>query len=97
MTIETAEYWNGHTVLDQYAWPGGYQMIYVTRDGDVLCAKCAWIAIVGDNPTISTVYWEGADLYCDDCGALLPSAYGDPDELRCGICALPGCHRNCEV
>ena len=26
---------------DSYAWPGGYEIEYVTTDGDVLCANCA--------------------------------------------------------
>jgi hypothetical protein len=28
----------------------------------------------------SSIYWEGPDEACSDCGSALPSAYGEPDE-----------------
>jgi hypothetical protein len=27
-------------IRDKYAWPGGYDMVFITRDGGVLCADC---------------------------------------------------------
>ncbi len=26
--------------VQYYAWPGGYEIFYITEDGEVLCAKC---------------------------------------------------------
>lgn len=31
--------------VEKYAWPGGYEIAYVTDDGEVLCADCV------NNPT----------------------------------------------
>lgn len=70
-----------------YAWPGGYEIHYVTHTGDVLCHKCAndnlmqtidpdshdWFIVGAD------VHWEGAPLICDHCGREIESEYGDPD------------------
>lgn len=77
------------TPLPAYAWPGAYPMIYVDLSGpgdyghygDVLCATCAWRAIVTDDtPMASDVHYEGPPEYCADCGIAIPSAYGDPEE-----------------
>jgi hypothetical protein len=74
--------------LATYAWPGGYPIIYIDvsgpedigQHGDVLCAECAWHAIVRDDtPMARDCYMEGPDEYCADCGVAIPSAYGDPD------------------
>lgn len=75
--------------LFAYAWPGGYPMIYLTKDGSVLCPECAsgkngsdasesnddpqWQLVAGD------IFYEGAPIQCDHCCVLIESAYGDPD------------------
>lgn len=28
-------------LLDSFAWPGGYPLFYLTRDGGTLCPQCA--------------------------------------------------------
>ena len=71
-----------------YAWPGGYQIHYVTKDCGVLCHNCAndeimrtidpddeQFYIVKDGG----VHWEGPPIYCDHCGREIESEYGDPD------------------
>ena len=50
------------------AWPGGYPMHYLTK-GDT-----------SDPVVAGDVYWEGPNIECEDCGGLIESAYGDPDE-----------------
>lgn len=65
--------------LSAYAWPGGYQLIYVTRGGLTVCPDCA-NEETSDPPTDVEVYWEGPDLTCEDCGKPIPSAYGDPED-----------------
>lgn len=70
-----------------YAWPGGYELHYYTKDGGVLCHNCAnehvmrtvdpddeQFYIVGGD-----VYWEGPATQCDHCGHDIESEYGDPD------------------
>lgn len=60
--------------LPAYAWPGGYPMLYVTRDGLAVCPTCA----NRDSSDLLgyDVNWEDADAQCDDCNAAIPSAYG---------------------
>jgi hypothetical protein len=60
-----------------YAWPGGYPIIYVTDDADILCADCA--AKEGDK-FLADIHYEGPPEYCADCGKEIESAYGDPAE-----------------
>lgn len=60
-----------------YAWPGGYPIIYYTKDGLVVCPKCA--NRDDDDLIASDIYWEGPNMPCDDCGKKIESAYGDPE------------------
>ena len=59
---------------------GGYTLIYLDNDDNVLCAECA-----AAEPEITTplnhqhAYWEGPDIYCEECGATIESSYGDPE------------------
>ena len=78
-------------VRDKYAWPGGYPLYAVMRDGAVYCHDCAKdraAKIIRD--TMSPPSWhaddvlagvdvnyEDNDLMCDGCNALIESAYGD--------------------
>lgn len=78
---------NGH------AWPGGYPMVLVMTDGEVLDAKCARenyrqirnTMRANDrrdswSPADVTVHWEGAPLHCAHCNKEIKSAYGEPDK-----------------
>lgn len=63
-----------------FAWPGGFDIEYITRDGDTLCAECAHREVLDYRGSVyAEVYYEGATEYCADCGAEIESAYGDPD------------------
>ena len=77
--------------LDAFAWPGGYPMFYVFRDGGVCCPKCANnnIELIDGERTNSHGGWalaaadvnyEDDSLACDHCSKLIPSAYGEPEE-----------------
>lgn len=59
---------------------GGYTLAMFI-DGDYVCPSCAGRMSYTDRQytdgTID-VYYEGPDLTCD-CGAILESAYGDPE------------------
>ncbi len=83
-----------HTDRPYYAWPGGYQMLYYTQDGGVLCPECA-NGLNGsesdteegkDDPqwkvTGQEPYYEGATIQCDHCGQDIESAHGDPHYNR---------------
>lgn len=74
--------------LEQYAWPGGYPVIYLPRGpsgdvtGDVLCADCAMRERdAGNMPhgMLCDVYMEGPSEFCAECNREIESAYGDPD------------------
>jgi hypothetical protein len=77
--------------LPAYAWPGGYPIIYIVADGEVLCPDCA----NGENGSEADldrtddpgwhlvgfeVYYEGAAEHCAHCNTEMESAYGDPGE-----------------
>ncbi len=63
--------------LPAHAWPGGYPIIYLTRDGEVYCAACANKDDLYSTPVAYRTYFEGPDLHCDECNTLIESAYGD--------------------
>ncbi len=69
------------TAFIPYAWPGGYPIIFSTRDeGDVLCAKCAKGLFILEHKDINcAAYYEGPTLQCTACQTDIESAYGDPD------------------
>ena len=72
-----------HLEWPAWAWPGGYPIYYVTRDGGCLCPTCAnenmnltldkdydqW-CIVGQE-----INYEDNDLQCDNCYAKIGAAY----------------------
>ncbi len=79
-------------IREPYAWPGGYPMYLVTRDGGALshraCKEC-WREIVssvladqlnsGWYPEGIDINWEDTDLYCDHTNERIESAYAEPD------------------
>lgn len=69
-----------------YVWPGGYPLHAVTSDGGRLCKDCCksefrsiGSTYPGDGWTVVGVgvNWEDTELYCDHCGNLIESAYGE--------------------
>ena len=68
--------------LRAYTDVGGYPIIYLTKENDVLCSTCATTALTDalNPPTSADVYWEGDPYDCDGCGYEIESAYGVPDE-----------------
>ena len=76
-------------VRNKYAWPGGYPMYAVMRDGGSLCHACASenakliisaTRYPGSNKmwecVAVEVNWEDEDLHCDNCDKPIESAYG---------------------
>jgi hypothetical protein len=76
-------------VRTPYAWPGGYPTYFVMSDGAALSIKAAKanrrniLEAIQDNLNDGwrviglDVNWEDHDLYCDDTGEKIESAYGD--------------------
>ena len=71
-----------------YAWPGGYPLYFVTRDGGALSFDAVQdnLALVladmrdgsGDwAVTAVDINYEDVELACDHTGEHIPSAYGD--------------------
>lgn len=74
-----------------YAWPGGYPMYFVTSCGEALsfaavrkhwrdvceayivrgCRGNGWLL------EASAINWEDPELYCDETGERIESAYAD--------------------
>ena len=66
--------------MDRFAWPGGYQINYLTADNSILCAACAQEElddpIDGEVPLLTPyIIWDGAEDYCEDCNEELPPEY----------------------
>jgi len=60
-----------------HSWPGAYPLVYLTREGNNLCAACASANDSPGDPTVSVdTHWEGSDLQCDECNEYIRSAYG---------------------
>jgi hypothetical protein len=55
---------------------GGYPIIYVSREGDVFCGKCAPRHVSRET---GSPFYEGSPEFCADCNEEIESAYGDPD------------------
>lgn len=64
--------------LPAFTSAGCYPLVYLTKRGNVLCAKCATANDDSDDPTTSgDIHWEGAPLDCDQCSWGIESAYGE--------------------
>jgi hypothetical protein len=69
----------------RYSSVGCYSVLYVTADGDCLCADCVnEEAQHEDDPSweveCADIHWEGPSLRCGHCGEEIESSYGDPAE-----------------
>ena len=78
-------------VRNKYAWPGGYPMFAVTKDGGVLSHE----AVRENYPTILRairsgadpqwevvgvdINWEDANLFCDHTNQRIESAYAEEE------------------
>jgi len=73
--------------LPAFAWPGGYPMFYLDKQGSTLCANCATKSLVDIEfaedfgATDCDVHWEGQPLICEECNCEIESAYGEPDPV----------------
>jgi len=69
--------------LSLYAFPGGYRILYLTKNNDVLCGDCARESETeyqwdfNDLPYAAFIHWEGDPLYCAECNKVLESEYGE--------------------
>ena len=66
--------------LPYHAWPGLYPLFYMDKQGNVLCPTCANRDVDQEAEVIDyDANWEGENLYCDDCGYRIESAYGEDE------------------
>jgi hypothetical protein len=81
--------------LPSFAWPGGYPIVYLFRDGGSLCPDCAnrhideidadirggrvWNSHGGWALSACDTHMEGEPEVCDHCGKEIESAYGPID------------------
>jgi hypothetical protein len=59
---------------------GGYPILYYSKDGSTLCARCASEEDTSDPVVGADIFYEGPAEMCEDCNAVIESAYGNPDE-----------------
>ena len=76
--------------VEQYAFPGCYEMVLITTDGGVICGDCARTEYEAlyrstkngdrDGWTVAgidaTCNWDEG-IYCDHCGREIKSAYAE--------------------
>ena len=72
-----------------YAWPGAYPLALITADGGCLCSDCTRKEFrlicaesfentnCGFRAVGVEVNWENMELYCDNCGKHMETAYGE--------------------
>jgi hypothetical protein len=70
---------NADGMLPAYAWPGGYPVLYLDNLNDTLCAECASKT---SDTAACFVHYEGPAEECAECGDLVASAYGDPNDAE---------------
>lgn len=64
--------------LPAYAWPGGYPLYYLDKQGSTVCSKCANREVDQSQEVVAWgTNWEDPDLYCDDCNERIESAYAE--------------------
>ena len=74
-----------------HAWPGGYPLYFITRDGaalsfeaakenrELICESIADDCNDGWQVVAVDVNWENSDLICDHTGEKIESACGETD------------------
>jgi hypothetical protein len=76
-------------VFPHYAWPGGYKVLYLDKEGNTLCPACVHEEASGrmnewSGPYTPFIHYEGAAEYCEGCSKFFESEYGDPDKENGG-------------
>lgn len=74
-----------HLEYEAYAWPGGYEIFYLVKDGGVLCHQCANRELERTldpdddqfHIVASDINYEDSDLFCDHCNRRIEPAYGE--------------------
>lgn len=65
-------------LLPSYAFPGAYPLYYLDGENNDLCPDCANENDNYTSPiTAYGVNYEDSELYCDQCGKRIESAYGE--------------------
>ena len=76
-------------IRQPYAFPGGYPLHLITKDGACLCVECARVNFynivysalrdINDGWLVAgvSINWEDTDLICDNCAEPIQSAYGE--------------------
>jgi hypothetical protein len=65
--------------LPKFTSVGSYPIFYNPKHDECLCAECATEKCPENKGAVN---WENADLYCDECGTRIESAYAEPEETE---------------
>jgi hypothetical protein len=76
--------------LPSHSGLGGYPIFYLDGENNTLCADCANKEDEYSSPTVAAdCHYEGPDMFCEGCGHIIESAYGDPwveeDDSGCAM------------
>lgn len=77
----TPELYDAHGKLPAYTWPGGYPLLYLDEESNVLCPYCANSQDTELDPPVEAVAinYEDPFLFCDECSARIESAYAEEE------------------
>ena len=68
-------------ILPDFSSIGGYRILYVNDRNKILCGSCATKQFFTEEENIFyDLYQEGPNLYCEECGVVIESDLGDPDD-----------------
>lgn len=59
--------------LPKYSEIGSYPLFYLSKNEEILCAKCAQREKLTVNDAHAN--WEITDLYCNECDVTIEAAY----------------------
>lgn len=64
--------------LARWVWPGGYPLVYLDSQNNVLCPPCASDNDEYDAMIVAAeINWEDTALHCDHCSNQIEAAYGE--------------------
>ena len=77
---------NEDGTLVEYAWPGGYTVVYYTADGGTLCAECARMAEAEKLSTPDDAEWH---IIAAELAEVANDGRDDDFPVACDHCNKP--------
>lgn len=66
-------------LFPRYTEAGMYDITYLTKREETVCADCANKEENRGEISSSFVHWEGPPLHCEECNVVMDAQYGDTE------------------